>query len=199
MKPDLVLASTSASRRMLMQNAGLDFTAVAAQIDEREIEKPLVDAGAGPAEIALGLARAKAVAVSITMPDAITIGCDQTMSLGERLYHKPADMDAAFGHLKSLSGKTHRLNSALALAKGGVVIFDTVSFADLTMRSMEDAFIRRHLQRTGNRVLSSVGAYQLEGEGIQLFDRIEGDYFTILGLPLLSLLGKLRELEMIDA
>lgn len=198
MKPLLVLASTSASRRALMENAGLEFSAVAANIDEREVEKPLIAAGMGPAGIALGLARAKALSVSAGIPGAFVVGCDQTMSLGERLYHKPADRAEALAHLASLSGRTHRLNSALAIARDGEIIYETVSHADMSMRQFSDDYIGRYLDRNGEKVLKSVGAYQLEGEGIRLFESIDGDYFTILGLPLMPLLGKLRELELID-
>lgn len=198
MKPLLVLASTSASRRALMENAGLEFSAVAANIDEREVEKPLLAAGMGPAGIALGLARAKALSVSAGIPGAFVVGCDQTMSLGERLYHKPADRAEALAHLSSLSGRTHRLNSALAIARDGEIIYETVSHADMSMRQFSDDYIGRYLDRNGEKVLKSVGAYQLEGEGIRLFESIDGDYFTILGLPLMPLLGKLRELELID-
>lgn len=198
MKPLLVLASTSASRRALMENAGLEFSAVAANIDEREVEKPLLAAGMGPAGIALGLARAKALSVSAGIPGAFVVGCDQTMSLGERLYHKPADRAEALAHLASLSGRTHQLNSALAIARDGEIIYETVSHADMSMRQFSDDYIGRYLDRNGEKVLKSVGAYQLEGEGIRLFESIDGDYFTILGLPLMPLLGKLRELELID-
>lgn len=198
MKPLLVLASTSASRRALMENAGLEFSAVAANIDEREVEKPLIAAGMGPAGIALGLARAKALSVSAGIPGAFVVGCDQTMSLGERLYHKPADRAEALAHLASLSGRTHQLNSALAIARDGEIIYETVSHADMSMRQFSDDYIGRYLDRNGEKVLKSVGAYQLEGEGIRLFESIDGDYFTILGLPLMPLLGKLRELELID-
>ncbi|MBB3946514.1 septum formation protein [Rhizobium skierniewicense] len=198
MKPDLILASTSASRQMLMRNAGLTFTAQPADIDERAIDTRLVKDGATPDRIAVELARAKALAVSAARPDAFVLGCDQTMSLGSRIYHKPKDMTEAHANLMSLSGKTHRLNCGAALAHKGAVIWETVTFADLTVRALSNDFVARHLERVGSNVLSSVGAYQLEGEGVQLFSAIEGDYFTILGLPLLPLLTKLRDLGLID-
>ncbi|OJF98433.1 Maf-like protein [Pararhizobium antarcticum] len=199
MSASLILASSSPFRRMLMTNAGLTFDWQAAAIDERAIEKPLEDEGASPQDVALVLAEAKARAVGTNCPDAIVIGSDQTMSLGDRVFHKPRDQEDARDHLLSLSGHTHQLNSAVVLTQGGALLWKHVSSARLTMRSLSPAFIDRYLEHVGERALSSVGAYQLEGEGIQLFERIEGDYFTILGLPLLPLLEKLRDLRVIHA
>lgn len=196
---NLVLASGSQFRRQLMENAGLDFTVDPARIDERAIEAPLENAGANPDTVAEALAIAKALDVSHRHPDALIIGSDQTLSLGSRVYHKPKNRAEAASHLKSFSGKTHRLNSAVALVRDSQVLWNHVSHAELTVRDLSDQFIERHLDKVGDSVLLSVGAYQLEGEGIQLFSRIEGDYFTILGLPLLPLLNKLRELGAIDA
>ncbi|UHS62645.1 Maf-like protein [Agrobacterium vaccinii] len=198
MRPELILASSSASRQMLMRNAGLTFTAMPAAVDERAIDARLEAEGATPDRIAVELAKAKALAVSAIMPGAIVLGCDQTMSLGTKIFHKPKDMAEAHANLLSLSGKTHRLNCGAALAQNGEILWDVVTIADMTMRHFDAGFVERHLQRVGKGVLSSVGAYQLEGEGIQLFSQIDGDYFTILGLPLLPLLTKLRELGMID-
>ncbi|MDH7803153.1 MULTISPECIES: Maf-like protein [unclassified Rhizobium] len=198
MKQELILASSSASRQMLMRNAGLIFSAIPADIDERALDEQLEQNGAGPEEVALELAKAKALAVSALHPEALVLGCDQTMALGARVYHKPKTMVEAEAHLLSLSGKVHRLNSAAVLACGGEVIWQTVSSAELSVRSLSAEFVSRHLQRVGEKALSSVGAYQLEGEGIQLFTSIEGDYFTILGLPLLPLLTKLRDMDVID-
>ena len=194
----LILASSSPFRRALMENAGLCFEAHAARIDERAVEAPLEKAGAAPDAVALVLAKAKAEEVSRRFPDSLVIGSDQTMSLGERVFHKPKDMADAANHLQTLSGATHRLNSAVAIVRGGVVLWEHLAHAELTMRPLTADFITRHLARVGERALSSVGAYQLEGEGIQLFEKIEGDYFTILGLPMLPLLEKLRELGAID-
>ncbi|NKK70647.1 Maf-like protein [Rhizobium leguminosarum bv. viciae] len=198
MTPKLILASSSPFRRMLMENAGLSFEAHAARIDERAVEAPLEKAGAKPDAVALVLAGAKAEEVSSRFPDSLVIGSDQTMSLGDRVFHKPKDMVDAAGHLQALSGVTHRLNSAVAIVSDGVVLWEHLAHAELTMRPLTIEFITRHLARVGERALSSVGAYQLEGEGIQLFEKIEGDYFTILGLPMLPLLKKLRELGAID-
>jgi len=196
--PQLVLASSSPFRRMLMENAGLVFEAVAADIDERRIEAALEDAHARPEQVAVELARAKALEVSRRMTGALVIGSDQTMSLGERVYHKPKDVEEAKRHVLSLSGKTHRLNSGIALARDGEVLWDHLSHADLTVRTLSADFVERYVARCGEKLLGSVGAYQLEGEGIQLFSEIRGDYFTILGLPMLPLLDKLRDLRAID-
>ncbi|MGV1758965.1 Maf-like protein [Rhizobium sp. A22-96] len=194
----LILASSSPFRRMLMENAGLHFQAIPANIDERSIEAPLERNGASPDAVALVLAKAKAKEVSDRFPGSLVIGSDQTMSLGAQVFHKPKSMADAENHLRTLSGKTHRLNSAIALARNGDIIWEHVSHAELTVRELSPDFIHRHLSRVGEKALSSVGAYQLEGEGIQLFSKIEGDYFTIVGLPMLPLLQQLRELGAID-
>ncbi|EJZ20779.1 Maf-like protein [Rhizobium sp. Pop5] len=194
----LILASSSPFRRALMENAGLSFEAHAARIDERAVEAPMENAGAEPDAVALVLAKAKAEEVSSRFPDSLVIGSDQTMSLGERVFHKPKDMAEAANHLVTLSGATHRLNSAVAIVRDGVVVWEHLAHAELTMRALTADFIAGHLARVGERALSSVGAYQLEGEGIQLFEKIEGDYFTILGLPMLPLLKELRDLGAID-
>jgi septum formation protein len=198
MTSSLILASSSPFRRMLMENAGLRFEAIAADIDERAIEAPLEASGAGPDAIALVLAKAKAVAISEINRGALVIGSDQTMSLGDRVFHKPKDIAEAEAHLLALSGKTHRLNSAIAIARDGDIIWEHLSHAELTMRALDPGFVHRHVGRVGKIALASVGAYQLEGEGIQLFSSINGDYFTILGLPMLPLLDELRALEAID-
>ncbi|TIX92983.1 Maf-like protein [Rhizobium sp. P44RR-XXIV] len=194
----LILASSSPFRRMLMENAGLHFQAIPANVDERSIEAPLERNGASPDAVALVLAKAKAKEVSDRFPGSLVIGSDQTMSLGAQVFHKPTSMADAENHLRTLSGKTHRLNSAIALARNGDIIWEHVSHAELTVRELSPDFIHRHLSRVGEKALSSVGAYQLEGEGIQLFSKIEGDYFTIVGLPMLPLLQQLRELGAID-
>lgn len=196
-KPPLILASTSASRRALLEGAGLTFTCEAARIDERAIEADL--AGALPGQIALRLAEEKAIEVSRRFPDAVIIGADQTLSLGVTSFHKPPSEDHARRQLLALRGQTHRLNSGVACVHNGEVLYGHVATADMTMRAFSDAFLDHYLTIAGKNVLSSVGCYQLEGPGIQLFERIEGDYFTILGLPLLPLLTCLRSLEVIDA
>lgn len=195
--PVLVLASSSPFRKTLMQNAGLAFEAQAAEIDERQIETGL--SGASPDQVALVLARAKALDVAGRHPGALVLGSDQTMSLGERVYHKSRSIDEAREALLSLSGQTHRLNSAIALVRDRAIVWEHVAHAELTVRPLSEAFVDRYLERVGEKVFSSVGSYQIEGEGIQLFSRIVGDYFTIVGLPLLPLLEKLRDLGVIDA
>lgn len=199
MTPPLILASQSPFRRMLMENAGLAFQAQAADIDERAVEADLAAGNPTPQQVASALAVEKARDVAARNPGAIVIGSDQTLSLEGRVFHKPADMAEARTHLMAMSGRTHSLNCGIALVRDGETLWSHVSVAHLTMRPLSQAFIDRHLARVGTRVLASVGAYQLEGEGVQLFERIDGDYFTILGLPLLPLLAKLRDLGAVDA
>lgn len=198
MPAQLVLASTSPFRRMLMENAGLHFSCEKPRVDERQIENDIAGSDLDPPGLALELARRKALEVSGRMPDALVLGCDQTMALGSRVFHKPADLEAAHGQLMALSGKRHRLHSAMALARQGDVIWEFVGHADLTMRELSAGFIDRYLAKVGEKALTSVGGYQLEGEGIQLFSTVEGDYFTIVGLPILSLLQQLRVMGEID-
>lgn len=198
MTEKIVLASSSPFRKALLVDAGVDVEAVPANVDERALEAALRGSGVSPEDVALVLAEAKAVDVSERMPTALVLGCDQTLSLGDEVFHKPADMEGARRHLLELSGKTHQLNSAAVLAREGIVLWRHVGIASLTMRELDPAFIGRHLARVGKKALGSVGAYQIEGEGIQLFEKIEGDYFTIVGLPLLAILAELRHLGAID-
>ena len=181
-----------------MENAGLRFEICAAQIDERAIDAALEAAGATPVDIATALAREKAIEVSTRFRGCIVIGSDQTMSLGDRVYHKPRDLAEAKSHILWLSGKQHRLNSAIALVRDGELIWEYVSTANLLVRNISEEFVDRYIEKVGEKALTSVGAYQLEGEGIQLFSRIDGDYFTILGLPMLPLLQILRDLGAIN-
>ena len=195
----LILASNSASRKALMAGARLDFTSEAADIDERRIEAELSAKNATPPEIAVALARAKAIEVSRRMPDAHVIGSDQVLSLGGRLLHKPANMAEAGDHIRAMSGTTHHLNCGVAIAHKGEAIWSDVSIARMTMRPISDDFLEKYLALAGDGILGSVGAYHFEGPGIQLFEKIDGDYFTILGLPMLTLLAGLRQLDLIDA
>ena len=197
MAETLVLASASPSRRKLMENAGLVFDAFAANVDERAVERDLPP-DLAPGDLALELALAKALEVSRRFPTALVIGCDQTMSLGQRVFHKPADRAEARSTLSALRGKEHRLNSGIVLVREGRELWRHLSTADLSMRKFSDAFLESYLERCGEKVMESVGCYQLEGIGIQLFDSISGDYFTILGLPLLPLLQQLRALGELD-
>lgn len=194
----LVLASGSRFRKAMLEAAGVDIDVMPAEIDERVVEKTLEGTGANPEDVAQVLAEAKALDVSERQPGRLVLGCDQTLSLGDELFHKPADMEAARRHLLKLSGKTHQLNSAAVLARNGEAIWRHVGIARLTMRELDPAFIGRHLARVGPVALNSVGAYQIEGEGIQLFEKVEGDHFTIVGLPLMPLLRELRKLGAID-
>lgn len=194
----IILASASPFRAALLENAGIAFDVVPADIDERAVEAPLAESGATPEDVALVLAEAKATEVSERYPDALVIGSDQTLSLGEEIFHKPDSMEDARRHLLKLSGKTHQLNAAVVIARDGEAIWRHTSIATLTMRVLDPGFIGRHLAAVGEKALSSVGAYQLEGQGIHLFEKIEGDYFTIVGLPLLPLLAELRRLDAID-
>jgi septum formation protein len=198
MTEKIILASSSPFRKAMLVNAGVDVEAVPAEVDERALEAPLQDSGVSPEDVALVLAEAKATEVSERRPGALVLGCDQTLSLGDEVFHKPADREGARRHLLALSGKTHQLNSAAVLVRDGAVLWRHVGIASMTMRKLDPAFIGRHLARVGAKALSSVGAYQIEGEGIQLFDKIEGDHFTIVGLPLLPLLAELRTLGAID-
>ena len=186
----LVLASQSGARQMLLGNAGLTFEAVPADIDERAIQ--LKSGLSKPGEIAALLAQAKAIFVSEQMPDRYVIGADQTLALGQRLFSKPAGPAQAAEQLRALAGTKHELHSAVAVARGGKVLFSEVSIAGMTMRPLSGEEIRAYLDAAGEAVTTSVGAYQLESLGVHLFERIDGDHFTILGLPLLSLLAFLR-------
>lgn len=199
MSAKLILASGSASRKSLMQGAGLQFESIGAEIDERSVEARLAANYAKPPEIAVELAKAKALWVSERNPDAYVIGSDQVLSLGDRLFHKPLSLGEAADHIRAMSGRAHHLNCGVAIAFRGVVIWSDVSIAEMTMRDISPAFLQTYLDLSGEGILQSVGAYQFEGPGIQLFDRIDGDYFTILGLPMLKLLAGLRQLELIDA
>jgi septum formation protein len=191
----LILASQSRARKMLLANAGLEFEAVPADIDERAIQqKSRVTA---PGEIAGLLAREKALWVSARMAGHHVIGADQTLALGDRLFNKPAGRPTAAEQIRALSGQTHTLHSAIAVAHDGNIIFETVALARMTMRGLSGEDIRTYLDEAGEAVTTSVGAYQLESLGIHLFERIEGDHSTILGLPLLPLLGFLRSQHLL--
>ena len=189
-KAPLVLASQSRARQMLLGNAGLSFEAVPADIDERAIQQK--SGLLKPGEIAALLAQEKALCISKKMPDRYVVGADQTLALGTRLFSKPAGRAQAAEQLRALAGNTHELHSGVAVALGGKVVFSEVAVARMTMRSLNGDEIRTYLDTAGEAVTTSVGAYQLEGLGVHLFERIEGDHFTILGLPLLPLLAFLR-------
>ncbi len=187
----LVLASRSASRRAMLAAAGFPIEVSVPDLDERAVE-----AAAGPlepAKVAMLLAREKAKAMAREKPGRLVIGADQTLALGLRRFDKPRDVEAARAQLAALSGNTHQLHSAVAVVCDKEVLLDAVDTASLTMRPLSDAFLDAYLAAAGPAVLESVGAYQLEKLGIHLFARIEGDHFTILGLPLLPLIAFLRK------
>ena len=186
----LVLASRSAVRRTLLEAAGIPVEICPADIDERGVE-----AGAplqAPVAIATLLAREKASVIAARNRGRLVLGADQTLSLDGRRFTKPADRAAARAQLRALSGRTHELYSAIAFVQDGVVLFEHVGVARLTMRVVSDRFLDDYLDAAGDAATASVGAYQLEGFGIQLFERLDGDYFTVLGLPLLTALDFLR-------
>ena len=186
----LVLASRSAVRRTLLEAAGVPVEISPADIDERGVE-----AGAplqAPVAIAALLAREKAALIAERNRGRLVLGADQTLSLEGRRFTKPADRAAARAQLRALSGRTHELYSAIAFVQDGTVLFEHVGVARLTMRTVSDRFLDDYLDAVGDAATASVGAYQLEGFGIQLFERLDGDYFTVLGLPLLTALDFLR-------
>ncbi len=194
----IILASGSKHRAQLLESAGLAIVAEPARIDERAVEAPLLKSDLEPGDIAQILAEAKAQDVSSRHNESLVIGCDQTLSLDGCLFHKPQDMQDARKHLLSFSGKTHQLNSAIVLVRNGETLWRHVSIAHMSVRKLSPKFIGQYLARAGDAALTSVGAYQIENIGIQLFDKIDGDYFTIIGLPLLPLLKKLRQMDMLD-
>jgi septum formation protein len=189
-KDPLILASQSRARKMLLANAGIPYEAIPADIDERAVQR---DSGlVAPGEVASLLAREKALFVSSQMPGRFVVGADQTLALGNRLFSKPAGRVQAAEQLRALAGNMHELHSAIAVARGGKILFADVSIARMTMRRLGDSEIEAYLDQAGEAVTTSVGAYQLEGLGVHLFERIDGDHFTILGLPLLQLFAFLR-------
>lgn len=192
---ELILASQSRARRMLLENAGLAFEALPADMDERAVQK---NSGlSAPGEVASLLAREKALFVSRQKPGQYVVGADQTLALGERMFSKPAGRAQAAEQLGQLAGRTHELHSAVSVARDGKILFDDVSVARMTMRQLAAGEIEAYLDQAGEAVTTSVGAYQLEGLGVHLFDRIDGDHFTILGLPLLPLLAYFREARLL--
>ncbi|MGN6311551.1 MAG: Maf family protein [Xanthobacteraceae bacterium] len=194
-QPPLILASQSRARQAVLAGAGIAFEALPAELDERAIEE---ESGlTTPGEVAECLARAKASVVSVLHPGRYVIGADQTLALGARRFSKPADRAAAADQIATLAGNTHELHAAVAVVHDGQVLFSHVSIARMTMRPLSRNTIDTYLEEAGDAVRGSVGAYQLEGLGVHLFERIEGDYFTILGLPLLPLLAFLRSQNLL--
>ena len=188
--PRLILASGSAVRARLLQNAGLTFDVVASSVDENDIKNAQSDATVE--DLAMILARAKAAEVAAKYPDALTIGADQILECDGRRFDKPKDRAEAASHLRAFRGRPHRLITACVVYRGAEEIWRHTAIPKLSMWAFDDAFIDAYLTEAGDKVLTSVGAYLLEGLGVHLFERIEGDYFSILGLPLLPLLSFLR-------
>jgi len=187
----LVLASKSAIRQTLLRDAGVPVEVQPADIDERTIEqqRPARDAG----ELAALLAREKARTIAARLPGRLVLGADQTLALGERRFSKPGDRAGARAQLEALRGRTHELHSAVALMQESTIVFEHREVARLTMRAFSDSFLESYLDAMGPAVTASVGGYQLERIGIQLLERIEGEHFVILGLPLVALLQYLRQ------
>ena len=194
-KSPLVLASQSRTRQMLLTNAGLAFETMPADIDERGIQQ--ISKLSAPGDIAGLLAREKARFVSARKAGHYVVGADQTLALRNRLFNKPGSPAAAAEQIRALAGQTHELHSAIAVVLDGQILFETVAVARMSMRPLGDDAIRGYLDAAGEAVTSSVGAYQLEGLGVHLFEEIDGDHFTILGLPLLPLLAFLRARNLI--
>lgn len=195
---ELILASGSRHRAQLLENVGLSFMQVTSNLDERAVEAPLAEADVEPEDRAEILAEAKAINVSERYGGHLVIGCDQILSLDGKVLHKPATMAEAQARLLDLQGRTHMLHSGVVLVRDGQTLWRHVSPCAMTMRVMDPGFIGRHLADVGKEALTSVGAYQIEGYGAQLFEAVEGDYFSIIGLPLLPLLDELRRLKVID-
>ena len=188
----LVLASASPFRRRMLEAAGLGFAVIPPDVDEAAVKGRLMRSGAALKEVAQGLAVAKAEVVSARLPDALVIGADQVLACGAEMFNKPASIAEAHEQLVRLRGKSHELHTAVALAGGGRAVWTRLETATLAMRAFSDPFLADYLARLGERVNRTVGAYEIEGPGIQLMERIEGDMFTIMGLPLLALICELR-------
>lgn len=193
-----ILASASPTRQRLLANAGIAFDVDPAEIDERAAEKPLADAGATADDLALALAMVKAAEVSARHPGTYVLGADQILEMDGKRLNKPADIDAARRQLLAMSGRSHRLITAAAVARDGEQVWSHVESVIMTMRQLTPAEVGRYLAVVGEKALSSVGAYQIEGRGIQLFEKIDGDFFAVLGLPLLPFLTFLRSVGTSD-
>jgi septum formation protein len=193
---NIVLASTSAIRMQVLTAAGVPFEAVPAGVDETTIKDSLLAEGVGPRDIADALAEAKAVKVS-RRRQGLVIGADQTLDFEGRLFDKAETVDEARARLQEMRGKSHKLHCGMVVARDGQPIWREVVTTTLRMRPFSDAYLEGYLARNAPGILSSVGCYQLEGEGVQLFDKIEGDYFAILGLSLIPLLDFLRRHEAV--
>lgn len=188
----IILASQSASRRAMLEAAGVPFTALPAHVDERAIEAGLD--GAAPDAVALALAAAKALAVSAQHPGGLVLGSDSLVEVDGRRFDKPASREDAAAHLRYFSGKAMNLHSAAALVRDGTIVWQVAAMASLHVIAMSDAFIEDYLTAEWPAVSGCVGVFRIEARGVQLFERIDGDHFTVLGMPLVPVLGALREL-----
>lgn len=190
----IILASSSAARRLLLAQAGIVAQTNPPDVDEAALKAAYlaIEPDLSPAQMAARLAAAKAVSVSNQRPECLVIGADQVLSLGSVRYDKPTSMEDARRQLKALRGQTHHLETAIACARNGALVWSAMARPALTMRAFSDEFLETYLQAMGDSVMQTVGGYKLEGEGIQLFQAIEGDYFSILGVPLMALLEFLR-------
>jgi len=189
--PRIILASASQSRKSLLTGAGVDAETIPAAVDEDAVKSAMRAEGASVADQAMALAELKAMRVS-TRESGLVIGGDQMLNLDGEAFDKPVNLDGAEKHLKKLSGKTHTLETAIVIAENGVPVWRHLDRPKLTVRILSDTFIKSYVKSCGPPLLTTVGAYQLEGLGAQIFSKIEGDYFSILGLPLLPLLDYLR-------
>jgi septum formation protein len=194
----LILASASASRANLLRNAGLQFEAIRPTVDEEAVKQSLRAEGIKPRDQADALAEVKALSISSRRP-GLVIGADQMLAVDDTVLDKPADREEAKSHLRKLSGKTHSLLTAVVVARDGEPLWRHIDTPRLTMRSLNEVAIDAYLDAVGPAAFTSVGAYQLEGRGAQLFTRVDGDFFSVLGLPLLPLLGFLRQHGVVDA
>ncbi|HMK89433.1 MAG TPA: Maf family protein [Methylocystis sp.] len=188
----LILASKSVGRRLALEQTAIPFVVSPADVDERALEAEIVGSGGGADAVVLTLSSAKALALSRRNPESYVVGADQAASCEGELFGKPESLEAAERQLRRLSGRRHRLHSGFALALGGRILFETVAYADLKTRALSEEFLAAYLAAMGEAALTSAGAYQIEGIGVHLFERIEGDHWTVLGLPLLPLLEALR-------
>lgn len=194
----IILASKSAARRAVLTGAGVPFEVAVAGVDEDAVKTSMLAQGASPRDVADALAEIKAVKISAGRPGFV-IGSDQTLEFEGKLYDKAETLETAAERLKTMRGKPHKLHSAVVVAKDGAPIWREIVSATLTMRDFSDAFLAEYLEAEGAEMLGSVGCYRLEGPGAQLFSKIEGDYFTILGLPLMGLLDLFRRHGVLTA
>ena len=198
MSTQIILASKSAARRAVLTGAGVPFEVSVAGVDEDAVKNAMLAEGATPRDVADALAELKAIKVSRSQPGFV-IGSDQTLEFEGKLYDKAETVEAAAERLKTMRGKPHKLHSAVVVAKDGAPIWREIVSATLTMRDFSDAFLASYLELEGEEALGSVGCYRLEGPGAQLFSKIEGDYFAILGLPLMGLLDLFRRHGVLEA